>query len=86
MKDPKKLYIKVYDQSGYEDCLAIESYAFEGQIEHRTFPPIQNPSEGKVKILTCPECGHRDFNSFGRFMHEYACNGCDHYVILYFGR
>lgn len=79
-RNPDDLHINVHgNQSGRDSREVVESYKFEFERQW-TYPTKQTPPEGKINILLCKECGHRDFNEDGRFMNEYSCNGCDAFV------
>ena len=79
-RNPDNFYIKLHmSQASRDSTEAIDAYKFEFERQWTT-PPKQTPPEGKIHILLCKECGHRDFNEDGRFMNEYSCNGCDAFV------
>lgn len=82
--NPDELYINLHCcQSSRDSKNVISSYMFNGETNY-TDAEKQTPPKGKVKILICKFCGHRDFNDDGRFINEFSCNGCDGYVEVLF--
>ncbi len=82
--NPDFLYMKLHMQQSDSDSFEpISSFKFEGDL-YETEPAKQSPKQGRVKVLICKHCGHRDFNDDGRFINEYSCNGCDRFIEVTF--
>ena len=77
------LYIRILNREGRVNAFPLSSYRYEGQPEIQVKQGDHILQGDSYRHITCKNCGHYDFNSDGRFDHEYSCDGCGSYIEAY---
>jgi len=81
----KGLFLKYESEStGSSNYILLSGYCFSGgdQKDCSDRDNYITSKETEKTVLLCA-CGSNDWNEDGRFINEYACNGCGNFIVAH---